>query len=69
MLIDTFSSFLKRWDGSTSSWLEYIKHYPELFEKIRWDYERYKIDWREFLGLLLKRSADELKLAHRALLT
>lgn len=68
MLIDTFSSFLKHWDGSIDSWIEYIKQYPELFEKIRWDYERYKMDWREFLGVLSKRSVDELKLAHRALL-
>ncbi|MBC7094357.1 DUF5700 domain-containing putative Zn-dependent protease [Thermococcus sp.] len=68
MLIDTFPCFLKYWDGSKDSWIEYIKNYPELFEKIKWDYERYKIDWREYLELLSKRSVDKLKLAYENLL-
>jgi len=68
MLIDTFPCFLKYWDGSEDPWIEYIKNYPELFEKIKWDYERYKMDWHEYLKLLSKRSADELKLAHENLL-
>lgn len=68
MLIDTFPCFLKYWNGSKDSWIEYIKNYPELFEKIKWDYERYKMDWHEHLKLLSKRNVDELKLAHENLL-
>lgn len=68
MLIDTFSSFLNRWDGSEGSWLAYIKEYPELFEKVKGDYERYKMDWMEYLELLRKRNTPELKLAHERLL-
>lgn len=68
MLLDTFPDFIERWDGTHESWLEYIRKYPELFEKIRWDYARYKMDWREYLKLLDKRNAEELKLAHENLL-
>ncbi|ADT84059.1 DUF5700 domain-containing putative Zn-dependent protease [Thermococcus barophilus] len=68
MLIDTFPTFLKHWDGTEESWLRYIQEYPELLEKIKWDYERYKMDWREYLKLLTKRNTDELKLAYENLL-
>lgn len=68
ILIDTFPSFLKQWNGTEKSWLIYIEKYPELFEKIKWDYERYKMDWREYLKLLTKRNAKELKLAYEKLL-
>ncbi len=68
MLINTFPDFIERWDGSAASWMEYIQRHPELFEKIKWDYERYKMDWREYLKLLTKRSTDELKLAYETLL-
>ena len=68
MFIDTFSTFLGHWNGSEESWLRYIQEYPELFEKIKWDYERYGMDWREHLKLLTKRTTEELKLAHGALL-
>ncbi|AMQ17682.1 hypothetical protein [Thermococcus peptonophilus] len=68
MLIDTFSSFLRQWDGSVDSWLRYIKQYPELFEKIRGDYERYGMNWREFTQVLSKRAVEELILAHEKLL-
>ncbi len=68
MLIDTFSTFLKHWNGTEESWLRYIQEYPELFEKIKWDYERYKMDWREYPKLLTKRDTEELKLAYDVLL-
>lgn len=68
MLLDTFPRFLEEWDGSVDSWLRYIREYPELFEKIKWDYERYGMDWREFTKLLLKRNTRELRLAHEKLL-
>ena len=68
MLLDTFPTFLKHWNGTEESWLRYIQEYPELFEKIKWDYERYKMDWREYLKLLTKRNTEELKLAHENLL-
>ncbi|NJE61103.1 hypothetical protein [Thermococcus sp. 21S7] len=68
MFIDTFSTFLRHWNGSKESWLRYIQEYPELFEKIKWDYERYETDWREYLKLLTKRTTEELNLAHGALL-
>jgi len=45
MFIDTFPTFLRHWNGSKESWLRYIQEYPELFEKIKWDYERYGMDW------------------------
>lgn len=68
MLLDTFPRFLEGWDGSPESWLRYIEEYPELFEKVKWDYGRYNTDWREYLRLLEKRNAEELKLAHKRLL-
>ncbi len=68
MLLDTFPTFLKYWNGTEESWLRYIQEYPELFEKIKWDYERYKMDWMEYLKLLTKRSTDELKPAYENLL-
>ena len=68
MLLDTFPTFLKHWNGTEESWLRYIQEYPELFEKIKWDYERYKMDWKEYLKLLTKRNTEELKLAHENLL-
>ncbi|AMM53417.1 DUF5700 domain-containing putative Zn-dependent protease [Pyrococcus kukulkanii] len=68
MLFDTFPTFLKHWNGTEESWLRYIQEYPELFEKIKWDYERYKMDWREYLKLLTKRNTEELKLAYENLL-
>ncbi|WP_456321479.1 hypothetical protein [Palaeococcus sp. (in: euryarchaeotes)] len=68
MIIDTFPYFLEKWDGSEASWIDYIKNYPELFRKIKWDYRRYKMDWQEFLNVLSKREADDLKLAHEELL-
>ena len=68
MLLDTFPRFLEKWDGSVGSWLLYIREYPELFEKIKWDYERYKMDWREFTRVLSKRNVEELRLAHEKLL-
>ncbi len=68
MLFDTFPSFLRHWNGTEESWLRYIQEYPELFEKIKWDYERYKMNWREYLKLLSKRNTEELGLAYEALL-
>ncbi len=68
MMLDTFSDFIKHWDGTHESWLKYIQGYPELFEKIKQDYERYKMNWQEHLNLLNKRNVEELKLAHENLL-
>ncbi|MGB9824739.1 MAG: hypothetical protein ACPLN0_01740 [Candidatus Hydrothermia bacterium] len=68
MLIETYPSFRKIWDGSVESWLEYINEYPELFEKIVRDFERNKLDFRKYTGVLLKRNATELELAYNSLL-
>ncbi|WCN28973.1 hypothetical protein [Thermococcus kodakarensis] len=68
MLVDTFPRFLKEWNGTVDSWLRYIRGYPELFGKVKWDYERYGMDWKGFTKLLLKRNMEELILAHEKLL-
>lgn len=68
MLIDTFPTFLKHWKGTKESWLAYISNYPELFEKIRWDYERYNDDWHKYLDVPIQRDLEELKLAHDKLI-
>lgn len=68
MLLDTFSDFLTEWDGNAESWLRYIQGYPELFEKIKRDYERYGTDWRNSLKLLNRRDLEGLRLAHERLL-
>ncbi len=67
VLVDTFPAFLERWNGDEESWLEYIRDFPELFEKIRMDYEKYGNDWRDYLRLLSKRELPELKRAHERL--
>ena len=69
-LIDTFPTFLEYWDGTKEGWLGYISRCPELFEKITWDYERYKINWKEYLEIVIKKiEIEKLRAVHNALMS
>ncbi len=66
MIIDTFPEFQKSWK-KRGGWLEYIQKYPELFEKIKWDYDRYSSDWRDYLKVLSQIDITSLQITHRNL--